>query len=69
MIRPMMRMRMTTTKEMKKTRKKKKKRKTTIGHGGDEGDREMTERSRMIEDLEERGRESIYSGLAKDPST
>ena len=53
MIHPMMRMRMTTTKEMKKTRKKK--RKTTIGHGGDEGDREITERSRMI-DRGSRGR-------------
>ena len=46
-IHTMMRMRMTTTKEMKKTRKKK--RKKTIEHGGDEGNQEITERSRMTD--------------------
>ena len=53
MIHTMMRMRMTTTKEMKKTRKKK--RKKTIEHGGDEGDQEIIERSRMT-DRESRGK-------------
>ena len=53
MIHTMMRMRMTTTKEMKKTRKKKKKK--TIEHGGDEGNQEIAERSRMT-DRESRGK-------------
>ena len=60
MIHPMMRMRMTTTKKTRKTRKKE--RKKTIGHGGDERDREITERSGMIdrESREKRPREYLF---------
>ena len=51
---------------MKKTRKKK--RKKTIEHGGDEGDQEITERSRMT-DRESRGKRPREYLFRPGPST